>query len=316
MLCEENRVDEALPLLEHAYRIAQVGNAPEQSWRTANALMVCRAATGAPPALAIFYGKEAVNTLQKLRGNVAGDEAQNQYTELVTPVYRKLADLLITDGRLPEAQQVLAMLKEQELFDFAKPDQAADPRKTAAGLTASEQSLADLGGRDVALGQEYGRLQEKFQKTHQLSPAEHDRLNELRKAMDAAQADFEARVAEVSRQARDPEAQKRRRQEITDFSRSFQGTLKSLGHDAVLAQYFLLDDKVEVLLTTPNVVLAREVAVKREDLNAQIRRLPRDLERRHAGPLAPGPGAVPVAGGTHRRGPAPGGRPHADVVAG
>jgi hypothetical protein len=65
-------------------------------------------------------------------------------------------------------------------------------------------------------------------------------------------------------------AQKRRGQEINDFSRPFQGTLKEMGHDAVLAQYFILDDHVEILLTTPNAVLARQAPIKREDLNEKI----------------------------------------------
>jgi CHAT domain-containing protein len=37
-----------------------------------------------------------------------------------------------------------------------------------------------------------------------------------------------------------------------------------------LAQYFILDDKVSILLTTPNAVVSRESAIKRDALNAQI----------------------------------------------
>jgi CHAT domain-containing protein len=43
-----------------------------------------------------------------------------------------------------------------------------------------------------------------------------------------------------------------------------------MGHDAVLAQYFILDDKVQILLTTPNAEVAREALIKRADLNEQI----------------------------------------------
>jgi CHAT domain-containing protein len=88
--------------------------------------------------------------------------------------------------------------------------------------------------------------------------------------MDAAQATFDARAAEVAKSAADPEAQRRRQHEINDFSRAFQGTLKDLGHDAVLAQYFILDDKVSILLTTPDAVVSRSSSIKRSDLNAQI----------------------------------------------
>src|SRR5260370_40603616 len=78
------------------------------------------------------------------------------------------------------------------------------------------------------------------------------------------------RAAAVAKNSADPEAQKRRGQEINDFSRAFQGTLKEMGHDAVLAQYFILDDHVEILLTTPNAVLARQAQVVRQDLNEKI----------------------------------------------
>jgi hypothetical protein len=77
---------------------------------------------------------------------------------------RTLAHLLIADGRLAEAQQVLAMLKEQEFYDFTQASADADPRKTVAGLSSPEKELDDLNGKDVALGREYGLLQEKFQR--------------------------------------------------------------------------------------------------------------------------------------------------------
>ena len=127
-----------------------------------------------------------------------------------------------------------------------------------------------MSAKDVTLGKEYGALQEKFKKDKQLNPRSATGCHVLRKEMDAAQAKFEARAAAVAKSSADPEAQKRRGQEINDFSRSFQGTLKEMGHDAVLAQYFILDDHVEILLTTPNAVLARQAPIKRQDLNEKI----------------------------------------------
>ena len=70
-----------------------------------------------------------------------------------------------------------------------------------------------------------------------------------------------------------------------DFSRSFQGTLKEMGHDAVLAQCFILDDHVEILLTTPNAVLARQAPIKRQDLNEKIAAYRRTLSGPSQDPL-------------------------------
>jgi CHAT domain-containing protein len=276
LLRATGRDGEAQALLLRAYRVAHVSDNQMIKWRVPAEMMQLYA-TGklAKPTVAIFYGKEAVNVLQALRGNLKSSDREAQASFVgaseVSSVYRKLADLLIAADRLSEAQQVLAMLKEQEFYDFT--DHASDSavRKTSVTLSAPEKELEDLSGKDVSLGKEYGVLQEKYRKEHQLSAQEHERLDALRKEMDAAEATFETRAAGIAHDSSDPEAQKRRLQQINDYSRSFQGTLKDMGHDAVLAQYFMLDDKVSILLTTPNVVVAREAMIKREDLSEQIR---------------------------------------------
>ena len=58
-----------------------------------------------------------------------------------------------------------------------------------------------------------------------------------------------------------------------------QGLLKGIGNDAVLLQYYVTDDKVGMLVTTPGVQLARSTNVSAKELNRQIaefRRLLRD----------------------------------------
>ena len=267
--------DEALVLLKRAYRISHTSENQMIAWRVPAELMeVYAAGKPAQPAVAIFFGKEAVNTLQKLRGNLTGSSAEAQQAfvsaDEVKTVYRTLANLLIAEQRLSEAQQVLAMLKEQEFYDYTERSTAQDSPKTVASLDTAEKELDDLSAQDVIMGKEYGALQDKFKKDKQLNPKEHERLNVLRKEMDAAQAKFEVRAAAVAKNAADPEAQKRRGQEINDFSRAFQGTLKEMGHDAVLAQYFILDDHVEILLTTTHAVVARQAPIKRQDLNEKI----------------------------------------------
>ncbi len=85
------------------------------AWRAPAELMAFYASgPNANRALAIYYGKEAVNDLQRLRGNLAGSaEIQTAFVganEVVT-VYRTLANLLLADSRFSEAQQVRAMVK-------------------------------------------------------------------------------------------------------------------------------------------------------------------------------------------------------------
>ncbi|MGB9103844.1 MAG: tetratricopeptide repeat protein, partial [Terriglobales bacterium] len=72
--------------------------------------------------LAIFFGKQAVNVYQSLRRDIQGldKDIQKTYVGTITGAYRSLADLLLAEGRLPEAEQVLGMLKEQEFKEFTR----------------------------------------------------------------------------------------------------------------------------------------------------------------------------------------------------
>jgi CHAT domain-containing protein/Tfp pilus assembly protein PilF len=74
--------------------------------------------------LAILYGKQLVNTLQSLRADIKGldKELQQSFLGTVESSYRKLAELLIKENRIPEAEQVLRMLKEEEYFEFVRRD--------------------------------------------------------------------------------------------------------------------------------------------------------------------------------------------------
>lgn len=275
LLHDTGREDQALAQLKRAYAISHVSDNQVISWRVPAELMRLYASGKlANRTLAIFYGKEAVNDLQRIRGNLAGStELQSAFVSAdeVGSIYRMLANLLIADGRLSEAQQVLAMVKEQELYDFSAHTTTADAPKTVASLNSSETRLDELANREVTLGKELGALQDKFAKQRErFSAADRARLKELHKSMDTAQSSFDARVAEVAKSSSDPEAQKRRQHEMVNFSTDFEASLKELGHNAVVAQYFIENDKVVILLTTPDAVVARESTIKRSDLNALI----------------------------------------------
>jgi CHAT domain-containing protein len=291
LLHDTSRDQEALDLLHHADVVAHTSGNRMIAWQVAGQLMqVYASGKLANQVKAVFYGKESVNDLQKLRGNLTSSsiEAQQAFISSadVSSIYRLLASLLISDGRASEAQQVLTMVKEQEFYEFTQRSAVADEPKTVATLNSSEKQLADLDTKYVSLGKEYGALKEKFQKQgDKLGAADRNRLDALRKSMDAAQAGFESSVAQIAKSASDPEARKRRQTEINDYSRAFQGTLRGMGHDAVVAQYILLDDRVAILLATPNAVVSRESRIKREVLYAQIRAFRRVLTNPSQDPL-------------------------------
>jgi CHAT domain-containing protein len=99
-----------------------------------------RAQRGAHPSLAIFYGKKSVNLLQKVRGNMKGlsKDLQRSFMATRSSYYHDLTDLLISQDRLPEAQQVLDMMKTAQFDEFTRgSNRTADG---AGSLTAREQA--------------------------------------------------------------------------------------------------------------------------------------------------------------------------------
>src|SRR5207245_1205376 len=76
------------------------------------------------PGLAVFFGKQAVNLYQEIRGEITTleRESQQSFVKSKEDTYRTLADLLIAQGRLPEAEQVINLLKQEEYFDFIRRD--------------------------------------------------------------------------------------------------------------------------------------------------------------------------------------------------
>lgn len=101
------------------------------------------------PQSAIYFGYEAVNSYQQIRANIAGLEKDMQaaFAESKAETYRILAELLIQQNRLGEAEQILDLLKEQELKGVVRTttlDSVA--RQEGVKLTQAQQTVeAELG---------------------------------------------------------------------------------------------------------------------------------------------------------------------------
>jgi len=119
LLDQTKRVSESQALLLLTLAKVAKSNVPEELWIVQHHFLLHFRTSN--PSLAIFYGKQAVNTIQSLRSNLKDNQQTGKsYLETVRPVYTELANLLISQGRIPEAQQVLALLKEGEWKDFTR----------------------------------------------------------------------------------------------------------------------------------------------------------------------------------------------------
>jgi CHAT domain-containing protein len=280
------QLNEALPLLQRALAINEkiLGPSHPITAKSQSALANAFRELGQPNMSVVFL-KSAVNIYQGQRERVSsiGSAELKSYTKLVEGTYRGLASILTDQGRLAEAQLVLDMLKEDEQFEFVRRSANADPRRSRMPFNATEQAWTQryrqVADRLAALGAEEVALQKQAKLG--LSPEQQQRQKALAADLAVARQAFDAFLNEL----RTSFAQKgpARAVEVVETSqkalRDLQGLLKGLGDDAVLLQYYVTDDRVGMLLTTPGVQLARSTEVNAKDLNRQIgefRRLLRD----------------------------------------
>ncbi|MGP1385357.1 MAG: tetratricopeptide repeat protein [Thainema sp.] len=221
----------------------------------------------AQPELAIIFLKKAINGYESIRDDnrTLDTELQESYTATVEDTYRTLADLLLERGRIPEAQQVLDLLKLEELRVFTNTRAAwtgselkyTDPEKQ---VIDSHSSLIALGGEVItcedtdcaeidslysqleALTDQYNQQVEQFQETIRANRAEDDVFQD---------------PANLSGEAEDL---------LTAYAQD--------GQQAVLIYPFVLEDKLWLVWAAAgNVIGSVEVPVTQAELSATVQRL-------------------------------------------
>jgi CHAT domain-containing protein len=220
--------------------------------------------------VAAFYGKQAVNLFQQVRADLRQLDLalQRAYVAARADTYRDLADLLIADGRLPEAQQVLNLLKDQEFFDFIRRDGTQD-QQTQAILTPQEATwqtrYAATSDRIAAIGRERGELLAIRGRT----PEEERRLETLEQDLVAAGEAFgrflDAVAADLGRGA-----DARARVYALQEAQGLMEDLRELGPGTVALYTLVSRERYRVVLITPDARLAGESAISAEALNRKV----------------------------------------------
>ncbi len=117
------------------------------------------------PGLAIFYGKQAINLLQQVRSNIQGLDEKLQKSFLLSKngYYHTLADLLIAQGRLPEAEQVLDLEKQQEYSEYVRGEAAntLSPLAHDSGRTSGGGGISEVHGDTGFAGRAVGAVEEE-----------------------------------------------------------------------------------------------------------------------------------------------------------
>ena len=221
------------------------------------------------PALAIFYGKLAVNLLQQVRGNIQGldKELQKSFLSSNGDNYRDLADLMIAQGRLPEAQQVLDLLKEQEYSDYTRGETAdtLNPLSLTPAEKQAEDDYQKSTAQIVALGEQWADLKKISSRTAE-QEKQYQQLSDRLDAASKGLNDYYDRLYVLF--GKNSEANKQLADVKGDVS-LLEDQIAEVPHTVALYT-MVTGDHYRVIVITATATVAREYAISDKDLNKKI----------------------------------------------
>ncbi|WP_375492916.1 CHAT domain-containing protein [uncultured Nostoc sp.] len=190
--------------------------------------------------LAIVFYKQSVNVRESIRNDIRTlpREQQESYTQTVADTYRRLADLLLSQGRLLEAQQVLELLKIQELRDFTR-NARAGGKTSGIALARIEEEILNKYGTLIVFGQQVYECEQKKCST----------LSQLRDQLDVLTQKFQQdtnafRKTLQDRLAKDPALLE------PEQLRSTAAKIVTTEPGTVLIYPLVLKDKIRILLAS------------------------------------------------------------------
>ena len=206
--------------------------------------------------LAIVFYKQAVNITEAIREElrVLPEQEQKAYLSKVQGFYRSLADLLLQQDRVIEAQQVLDLLKVQEAANFLGPVRGNENTANGVATLPPEQDIekryVDLQQEAIRVGKELAELSkiernartEEQNRKYQLLFKKQQQLQ--RAFMNFVESDeISALVNQLSREVRT-------QMPALEQLRPLKDNLKRLGEHVVLLYPLILKDRLEIVLVT------------------------------------------------------------------
>lgn len=233
--------------------------------------------------LAILFGKEAVNCYQQVRSDIARLDFsfQQGFSRSKEETYRRLAGLLITEKRYPEALRVLDLLKVERFSEYTHHRGSDEGPTKPITYTHEERELMAQGepidSDIIAVANEWNELK---QIGRSRSDAEQQRFRDLTSKLQAANVrmgDYLRNIADsgVKQNAAMPVDQ----DEMTPANRML-GNLAGATDDLqrLIAQYpgtvalytLLLPQKYVVIVITPNAMEPQEVVISADQVRDRV----------------------------------------------
>jgi CHAT domain-containing protein len=215
------------------------------------------------PITAISYYKQAVNHFETTRSKVRvlSTELEKSFLQSIqglnhqktTDVYRQLADLLLSQGRILEAQQVLELLKAQEIRDF-----------TRAGNQRADLEYTDL---ERKIKQEHGSLVAFVRKVYDCKQTSCRELSQLNDQLEVLQNRYNTIASSIEKDRsrnNDPSA-------INPTERDKIDAILKAQPNTALIYPFVQDDKIWLLWATgEGVFVSQPIRVTQKELGQTV----------------------------------------------
>ncbi len=236
---------------------------------------------------AILFGIDAVNSYQQIRKNISGmdKDLRAGFAQSKSATYRILAELLVQANRLGEAEQVLDLLKEQELKEVVRgaagnPEAKVEPLKLSPAQQTAQNQLEIPEKAAVALTDmsvEYARLSAAATR----SPQDTARLKVLESKIEAANgevSDFFRKTLypQLVQQAGTQDANALLSRERSEVSR-LQTTLAALGPHVMGIRILLGDEHAYAIVVTAQARKKFELKAAPAELRSKVLQVRDDL---------------------------------------
>lgn len=221
------------------------------------------------PRLAIAFYKKAVNILEDIRQNsrTLSQDQQESYKSKISSTYRTLASLLLEQGRILEAQEVLELLKAEELRDFTR-NPIGDGETNEITFNEVEEEILAKHGTLIAFGQRVAECEE----------TRCSKLNELLDQQTLITQQFNQIIARLETEVRTRRSQDTAFLDPEDLGRKAQEIVEAQP-GTVLIYPFVLEDKIWLLWASQGgIVKTVEVPVAQKELAQTVLRFRQQLQ--------------------------------------
>jgi tetratricopeptide (TPR) repeat protein len=208
------------------------------------------------PITAIAYYKQAISSVEQIRGKILGlpQQLQESFLQALlidtdkarnTDTYRELADLLLSQKRILEAQQVLELLKVQELRDFTRNTRAGG-KTTETVFTPTEERILKENGTLVNFGQ----------RLYECQQAQCNQLSQLLDQRQSLTEQFNQKIQTIEKEVRDRRAKDDAFFDPNKFAKAKEIVEAQPG--TVLIYPFVLEDKIWLLWASKGGIIKSE----------------------------------------------------------